>query len=164
MKENVVDIIETNVPENVCRSIYLLTDSNMLYRCDEEVYKSNGAFSQPSYSYYQFKTSLNSFKADDCVLAANQLTTFPYTEYDTVLYNGVGIFVNKGGGEKVIKQLEKHAKKYTKKVEAPKITVEVVAKEKPAKTSKSKIEEIRALYEDGIITKEEMLDLIKNSK
>ena len=30
--------------------------------------------------------------------------------------------------------------------------------------AKSKIEEIRALYEDGIITKEEMLDLIKNSK
>lgn len=164
IKENIVDIIETDVPASVGSSIYLLSDNNMLYRCDEECVPQEGIFSEPNYYYYNFKTSLNGFKREDCVFNTYKLNTYPYTAYDAVVYKEVGILVKEGYGEKVIKQLESHAKKYAQKVEAPKVTVEVVTKEKPKKQSKSKIEEIRALYEDGIITKEEMLDLIKNSK
>lgn len=164
IKENIVDIIETDVPASISSSIYLLSDTNMLYRCDEQSYSQEGIFAEPKYDYYVFKTSLNDFKIEDCVFTNNKLTAFPYTSYDAVVYNNVGILVKEGYGEKVIKQLAAHAKKYAQKVEAPKVTVEVVTKEKTSKKEKSKIEEIRKLYEDGIITKEEMLDLIKNSK
>ena len=164
IKENIVDLINTDVPANIDTSIYLLSDNNMLYRCNEQAFTSDGIFSTPKYDYYVFKTSLNNFKKEDCVLNTYKLNTYPYTTYDAIEYNGVGILVKEGYGEKVIKQLESHSKKYAQVEKAPKVTVEVVTKEKPSKKEKSKIEEIRTLYEDGIITKEEMLDLIKNSK
>lgn len=163
LSENIVDIIPSGISPSGHASIYLLSDKNMVYRCEEDTVPQ-GLFAEANYYYYTFSESLNNFKKEDCVFNTYKQDTYPYLSYDMVVYKTVQIIVEEGQGKKVLEQLEKHSKKYAQKEEKPKITVEVVAKEKPSKKTKSKIEEIRALYEDGIITKEEMLDLIKNSK
>jgi hypothetical protein len=91
------------------------------------------------------------------------------------LNNGAEICCPEKAVESRLQTLSKHAQKYSasatleaikpkpKKATSKKVDLEKEGTEKPNSANESAIKEIRKLYEDGIITKEELMELIKET-
>lgn len=156
LKENVVDAFNY-----LSEYIYLLTDANRLIICHETEEERKGVNLFGAHDYYhntevydlnsldKDKTSFNIFKKKSGYCYSE--ITLSINQYG-YLYRAV-IYASEKDGEKILNKILKHADKYNKTADKnPKDT---------GSNENSNIKEIRAMYEDGIITKEEMMELLK---
>ena len=178
IKENVVDILTAYTFQENNQQwyyAYLLTDENRILWVQEEqvrIFSSkfeSGAFELNDLNMQRCGAQTIKkgmfFKYDNIVLTANRINQWG-TE-DTL-----GICLPEGLAPTVYKKILTHAKKYEKKEETPPAASTKKAKKKTASESKADtgadasaaaIQEIRSMYEAGILTKEEMMELLKEA-
>ena len=153
--------------------LYLVTNENrILWVQEEQVRLFSSKFESGTFDLndlnmqrcgYQTIKKGAFFKYDNIVLTANRTNQWG-TE------DGIGICLPEGMAAAVYKKILAHTKKYGKKDEAEvpaapkkpkKKTASGASADEPAGDTAAAIVEIRSMYEAGIITKEEMMELIK---
>ena len=176
INENVVDILTAFTFQEDNQQwyyIYLLTNENrILWVQEEQVRIFSSKFESGTFELndlnmqrcgYQTIKKGMFFTYDNIVLTANRTNQWGT---DDVL----GICLPKGMAADVYKKILAHAKKYDKKDEAEAPATPKKPKKKTASgadveeqsgDSAAAIREIRGMFEAGIITKEEMMELIK---
>ncbi len=163
-----------------CSHIYLLTDKNRLIICYclSTKYEGLNIFKDFDYSYYGKTIDLNSLDEDRISAGYYKKGLFGKIYKVTLSGNNLNdkyldkticteLYFFKESGEEALKKILAHKKKYSKTKDA---TAKAKNEEKPkaeeinkSTDDNSKIKEIRKLHEDGLISKEEMLDLLKSA-
>ena len=154
---------DRKIPYLIC-----LTNKNRLFVCKENAVNTQGfIFTSTSYSYEVKITELEYVDANKCRILEHVNTSFfgkPLPAvYGNLILNDktvltrADIKVLKNVYNAVIKSINGHKEQCAKKKNNSKADKELT----PTPASNN-VAEIRKLYEDGIITREEMLDLIKS--
>lgn len=152
---------------------YLFTNQNYIFICYMEARKKEGIFSQNDYVYYAHRLDLNEVSKDKVKMVRSG--TFGFGDYgikfDTT-YNeqdAIIIWVRKEKElQPTLAKVLNHVKKYKRgPISKPVVDVNIVSSNintTPQKkdSNTGNIQEIRKLYEDGIISKEEMMELLKD--
>lgn len=128
---------------------YWLTDNNRLIGCTQT--REHVSFLNFDYQQSYCMYDLNTLNPDH--ISIYQSSDFTYDLTFTLPINGITtsitIVLNSLGFD-AKRTLQEHVRKYTKKP--------------PIELKSSPVNDIRKMYEDGLINKEEMLDLIKSLK
>ena len=176
IKENVVDILTAYTfqeANNQWYYAYLLTDENRIFWVQEKqvrIFSSefeSGVFDLHDLNMQRCGTQTIKkgmfFKYDNIVLTATRINQWG-------LEDTLGICMPEGMAADVYKKILAHAKKYGKTEETASSDAPKKPKKKTATDTKAEegagasaaaIKEIRSMYEAGIITKEEMMELLK---
>ena len=174
--EQVVNAFSDELTRAEVHEVYLLTDKNRLAVCRETMLPSEKIFKLNDYYYDAFWFFLDGLDLSTSSAAIYKEKGLFGTKFGKItLNNGAEICCPEKAVESRLQTLSKHAKKYsetakketskpkTKKTTSKPVDLVKDEMEKSASANESVIKEIRKLYEDGIITKEELMELIKEA-
>ncbi len=168
LNENVVTYFVDNSGIEERKYINLLTDKNRLIQCieEQEDYVGLNIFKTHSYMHYACdfnlnqllpeKTSFNVYKQKGLFGAKYGEITLTFLEGDEEVLGRIRM--KESDCETAYSVILEHAKEYGAKPEKSESKSENV--EKPA-GKEAEIKEIRAMHDAGLITKEEMMELLK---
>ena len=169
LKENVVTYFIDDSNKSDKRKLYLLTDHNRLIICIEELTEYTGfnIFKTNNYDHYAVEFNLNALipeRTSYNVYKEKGLFGSKYAEI-TLYFAGVQedyiakVVTSEQNSELAYNIILSHAEEYGAK-QAP----EPQPQAQPASGGgkDAEIKQIREMHEAGIITKEEMMDLIKS--
>ena len=141
----------------------LITSQNRLIECVEkaERYIGMNIFKSREYSYSNNVVELKYVDKEKSRVLKHKASGIFGRVYYSIELEGITRFSiyleSESDADTFFRLLCQHLDQYDKKKEK-----EAAAAPAAVGTSSAKISEIRKLYEDGLITKEEMLDLIKS--
>lgn len=167
LDEEVVEALADDTGRNV-NTLYLLTNKNRLIITLEDVYESKSLFKSDEYKHYGYiydlnktdfsKSSLNIYKENKIFGNSYDQLILRFTN-DNGIENEVAMMAPLNKGKDLLNQIKKHFDKYS----TPLSNKKKVNKNEEKLSQNNLVNDIRKLYEDGIITREEMLDLLKEA-
>lgn len=165
--ENVIDYIPC--PPNFITTLFLITDSGKLLFSEVATTVTPGAiFDKTEIVYSPSNYMLATLNEQESFVETYKERRLFGETWDIVrLFFDGGSFdlkLKKGDGQAVYKAFIAAKKKHMPKTTKPKATTKTKEKSKAPDTQgvgSGEIESIRKMYEDGLITKEEMMELIK---
>ena len=166
--ENVITYFIDDSNRADIKKIYLLTDHNRLINCSEEKTEYTGfnIFKSNSYLHYAADFNLNALvpeKTSYNVYKEKGLFGAKYAEL-TLYFNGVQedylaqIITSEENSETAYSIILAHAQEYGSAPEEP----EPAPANGGAGSKEAEMKQIREMHEAGLITKEEMMDLMKS--
>ena len=167
--ESVIDYIPC--PRILPTSLFLITDSGKLLCTEVTTTVTEKALWDKTNYYYSPKcfTLASLCEEKNIVETRKEPGIFGSTKDNVIMFfdeGSIALSLKKGTGNEVYKAVLAAKKKLMPKPEKPKATAKTAAKPSTKKADEPKnnsdaIKEIRKMYEDGIIEKDEMMELLK---
>jgi len=167
--ENVIDYIPC--PPNLINTLFLVTDSKKILFSEVSSEVTKGMlFDKTEHFYASNFYTLTSLHEEETIIETRKGEgIFGAVKDEVIIFfdeGSLALSLKKGTGKETYKAILDARKKLLPKPEKPKPATKTAAKsttkkaEEPAKDSDA-IQNIRKMYEDGIINKAEMMELLK---
>ncbi len=164
--ENVIDYIPC--PPNYITTLFLVTDSGKLLFSEVITTVTPGViFDKTEITYDPRFYLLSSLREEETLIETLKEDKLFGTTWDNIIMyfdeGSLDLKVKKGEGKGVYKSILTARKKLMPKPDKPKPTKAKTKAPEAQSNGSDAIESIRKMYEDGLITKEEMMELLKAS-